>query len=366
MNIRFFYHSVISDWNNGHAHFLRGVVTELSRRGHDAVVLEPADSWSLRMLVEEKGDGVIDAFREGFPDVPVKRYESLGLVNELTDADVVVVHEWNDPELVAELGRLRAQGARFRLLFHDTHHRAVSDPAAMAAFDLRNFDGVLAFGAVLRDIYLDRGWARNVWIWHEAADARIFRPHPELARELDLVWIGNWGDGERTEELHEFLIEPVQRLGLKAQVHGVRYEAPALRALARAGIGYGGWLPNDAVPLAFARAKVTVHVPRRPYARELPGIPTIRPFEALACGIPLVSGPWNDCEGLFRAGVDFLPAADGAEMENRLCAVLDDPDLAGRLAANGRETVLRRHTCSHRVDELLAIVRSLEPAELAA
>jgi spore maturation protein CgeB len=46
-------------------------------------------------------------------------------------------------------------------------------------------------------------------------------------------------------------------------------------------------------------------------SRALPGIPTIRVFEALACGIPLVSAPWDDAEGLFRPGEDFLVARDG-------------------------------------------------------
>ncbi|MDX2081668.1 MAG: glycosyltransferase [Terrimicrobiaceae bacterium] len=367
MNIRLFYHSVISDWNNGHAHFLRGVVTELVSRGHDVVVLEPVDSWSLRMLVQEHGEGVIDEFREAFPAVSVKRFESLGLINELADADVVIVHEWNDPALVAELGHLRAAGAGFRLLFHDTHHRAVSEPNAMEAFDLRHFDGALVFGDVLRRIYLERGWARNVWTWHEAADARLFHPCPGVRKNLDLVWVGNWGDGERTEELHEFLIEPVRRLGLRAEVYGVRYEPSAVRALARAGIAYRGRIANADVPKTFARARVTVHVPRRPYASQLPGIPTIRPFEAMACGIPLVSGPWQDTGDLFRPGVDFLFASDGVEMERHLSGILADPDYANSLAAAGRETILRRHTCAHRVDELLGVVRSLEPAgELVA
>ena len=43
------------------------------------------------------------------------------------------------------------------------------------------------------------------------------------------MWIGNWGDDERSEELREFLIEPVKTLGLKAQVYGVRYPQEALR-----------------------------------------------------------------------------------------------------------------------------------------
>jgi spore maturation protein CgeB len=179
------------------------------------------------------------------------------------------------------------------------------------------------------------------------------------SREGDLVWIGNWGDDERTRELHELLIEPVKSLGLRARVHGVRYPDEAKRALAAAGITYAGWLPNFHVPGVFARHRVTVHVPRRPYVDALPGIPTIRPFEALACGIPLVSAPWRDDDHLFTAGKDYLVANDGAEMKRQLRAVLEDQGLAKSLADHGRETVLARHTCAHRVDELLAILKEL-------
>jgi spore maturation protein CgeB len=68
----------------------------------------------------------------------------------------------------------------------------------------------------------------------------------------------------------------------------------------------------------FSRYRVTVHVPRRPYAEALPGIPTIRPFEAMACGIPLISAPWQDTEKLFRGGTDFLFASSGAEMAGHI------------------------------------------------
>ncbi|HEX6986097.1 MAG TPA: glycosyltransferase, partial [Planctomycetaceae bacterium] len=126
-----------------------------------------------------------------------------------------------------------------------------------------------------------------------------------------------------------------------------------------AGIEYGGWLANHRVPEVFARYRVTVHVPRRPYVKALPGIPTIRVFEALACGIPLVSAPWDDAEGLFTPGKDYLVAKDGAAMERHLRDVLHDPALASSLAEHGLTTVRRRHTCGHRADELLAILLEL-------
>jgi spore maturation protein CgeB len=218
---------------------------------------------------------------------------------------------------------------------------------------------------VLCERYLDRGWARRVWVWHEAADTTVFRPLPEIPRRHDLVWVGNWGDGERSEELRRFLLAPVARLGLDASVHGVRYPSHALAQLASCGIAYRGWLPNHTVPQVFARHRVTVHVPRRPYVRSLPGIPTIRVFEALACGIPLVTTPWPDIEGLF--GDDcFLVARDTAAMARRLRAVLEDADLARSLAARGLAVIRARHSCAHRVDELLAIHGAITkgPAEL--
>jgi spore maturation protein CgeB len=225
----------------------------------------------------------------------------------------------------------------------------------MAAYDLRHYDGVLAYGESIRQVYLREGWTRRAWTWHEAADTRVFRPRPETAKTGDLVWIGNWGDDERTAELHEFLIEPVKCLKLKATVYGVRYPESAIKALAGAGIAYGGWLPNFQAPEVFAQYRLTVHVPRRPYAQRLQGIPTIRPFEALACGIPLVSAPWQDTEGLFRKGQDFLFARDGEEMRYWLARLLHEPELARCHSRCGLQTIRERHTCAHRVDELMTV-----------
>jgi spore maturation protein CgeB len=88
------------------------------------------------------------------------------------------------------------------------------------------------------------------------------------------------------------------------------------------------------------------------------GIPTIRVFEALACGIPLVSAPWTDSEQLFRPG-DFQMAGSPLDMLEKLSLLLRNPQLAAEQAARGRETVLDRHTCAHRARELTAILEEL-------
>ena len=276
------------------------------------------------------------------------------------------MHEWNEPALLAALGRLRASGACFTLLFHDTHHRAVSDPQAIRAFDLSGYDGALAFGETLSEVYRRWGWSGRVWTWHEAADTRLFYPPAVEGERSGLVWIGNWGDGERSAELEEYLLRPAQVAGLPLDIYGVRYPVDALATLDRYRVNYRGWLPNARAPEVFARHLATVHVPRRYYTTLLPGIPTIRVFEALACGIPLVSAPWDDCEGLFTPGEDYLVAADGAAMMEHLRALSADPELRRSLAERGLATIRARHSCAHRVDELLAIAAQLSPEKVAA
>lgn len=360
MKIRLFYHSLVSDWNHGNAHFLRGVATELVARRHDVVVYEPRDGWSAANLVAEHGRAPLRRWREVYPQLQSVRYDPrrVNFARLVRDADLVIVHEWNPPELVGALGALRAKHG-FVLLYHDTHHRLITEKSAMHACDLGGYDGVLAYGEVLRRLYLAERRVARAWTWHEAADTRVFKPQPASEAAGDLVWIGNWGDGERAEELREFLIEPVKRLGLKARVHGVRYPEPARQQLAEAGIEYAGWLPNFEVPRVFGQFKVTVHVPRRPYVKALPGIPTIRPFEALACGIPLITSPWRDTEHLFTPGKDFRVARDGAQMVRHLQALLGDEAKRRAQARHGLRTIRTRHTCAHRVDELLAIHRQV-------
>ena len=274
MKIRLFYHSLISDWNHGNAHFLRGIVGELRSRRHDVVVYEPKNAWSVENLVAEHGRGPIRRFHSAYPRLRSVRYdpERLDVRRALAGADLVIVHEWNSPALIQQIGTVRRQ-RDFVLLFHDTHHRLATERETMRRYDLSHFDGVLAYGEVLRRLYVAERLAQRAWTWHEAADTRRFKPLRGRKLAGDLVWIGNWGDDERTEELREFLIRPVKALGLKARVYGVRYPEHARAALAEAGIEYGGWLANFDVPEVFAQFKLTVHIPPPPVCEDAAGHP---------------------------------------------------------------------------------------------
>jgi spore maturation protein CgeB len=367
VKIVYFTHSFASCWNHGNAHFLRGVLRALAARGHAVRAFEPENGWSRANLVADHGEAGLAAARAAYPELRASSYGTdFDPAEACADADLVLVHEWNDPALVAALGRARAKGARYTLLFHDTHHRAVSDPAAIRAFDLDGYDGILAFGEALAAVYRRWGWSDRAFVWHEAADVTLFHPPEHPVPRAGLVWIGNWGDGERTEELETFLMRPAAEAGLPLDIHGVRYPAAARALLARYGARYHGWLANTRAPEVFARHLATVHVPRRYYAEQLPGIPTIRVFEALACGIPLVSAPWDDSEHLFRPGEDFLVARTGDEMTIHLRRLRDDPELRSELVASGLARIRARHTCGHRADELLAVAARLGAAERIA
>ena len=127
----------------------------------------------------------------------------------------------------------------------------------------------------------------------------------------------------------------------------------------RCGIDYRGWLPNHRVPQAFAQARAVLHIPRRQYVRVLHGTPTIRVFEVLACAAPLVSTPWRDTDGLFRAGADYVVADTPRQMEEALRWLWQDEGPRGAWAIAGEERILAQHTCRHRAEQILGIVARL-------
>ncbi len=358
--IAYLAHSLRSDWNNGNAHFLRGLLRSVVALGHQVQIFELAANWSTQNLAQEpNGARSLATFHSTYPDLAITTYPAdagTDLWQQLlAKVDVVILHEWTTPEVIQILLSLRPI-CGFTLLFHDTHHRASSAPEEIDRLCISRFDGVIAFGNVLRDIYRTRFKIEHVWTLHEAADTTVFHP-PGNNRtpQQEVVWIGNWGDDERSGEIREFLLDPAAASrSTRFTIYGVRYPEVGLHALAQAGVRYGGYLPNLDAPEVYARSRLTVHIPRREYATTMIGIPTIRVFEALGCGIPLISAPWQDAEQLFRPG-DMTWVPDGATMQREIARLLAEPERASDQAARGLETILARHTCRHRALQLSAI-----------
>jgi spore maturation protein CgeB len=365
LRIRIFAHSWFSDWNHGNAHFLRGLARELITLGHDVRCYEEEGGWSLSNLkTQENGRSAlsIEKFVHAFPQLDVRFYKNDLTFRdfadrELREADVVLVHEWTPIDVANTILSLKKK-LGFRALFHDTHHRAYTDAAEILKIQLRQFDGVLAFGEAIRRIYKDGFNIPRVWTLHEAADTVNFFPQ-QREKNIDVIWVGNWGDDERTAELQEFLIDPAARLKGRTVVHGVRYPAGAIQKLSDAGIEFRGYLPNLMAPEVYAESCVTLHVPRRQYTNGLSGVPTIRVFETMACGIPLLCSPWTDTEALFRPQIDYLCLPDGRSMLAEIQHLLRDQSACEQLAENGLQTIRNRHTCAHRAAQLVEICQEL-------
>jgi len=355
-----FYQSVISDWNHGNAHFLRGFMRALQQRGHEATCYEQEDNWSLRHLLAEEPDA-IEKFRSRFPDLRFERYRlgpDLGdwLIEKLRAADVALIHEWNEPEvarLVAEVARQLG----VHTLFHDTHYRVALDDGYRESLDLPRFDRILAYSRSLAERYRALGF-RNVQVLHEAADVTVFGPR-DVPKRDDVVFVGNCGDEDRIDDVERFIFESRRALPeLRYAMYGVRYPERVLRAMGNGlNVEFRGRLANVDVPEVYSAAKVVLHVPRRQYVELLPGTPTIRMFEALASRACLVSSPWPDTDQLFTAGQDYALARDPDEMARTISRLVGDENAREELSRHGRETILARHTCGHRADELLGMLR---------
>ena len=355
----FFYQSVISDWNHGNAHFLRGLMRALRARGHRVVCYEQVDNWSLQNLLRISPNA-IDDFTARFPDLPFERYALDAdlegwLTERLADVDVAIVHEWNEPEVIRLVGSLcNARG--IRALFHDTHYRVVLDEPHRASLGLDRYHDVLAYSPSVAERYRALGFTR-VQVLHEAADTTVFAPL-QLPKTTDVVFVGNYGDGDRSAELEDYVFGPRTQLPhLTFAMYGVRYPDPVVARMSNGlDIEYGGWLPNTLVPSVYSSARVVLHVPRRQYVELLPGTPTIRVFEALASGACLVSLPWPDTDGLFEAGRDYAVAHSPAEMRDLLAWLTADQPASAAFGQHGYQTILARHTCDHRADQLLELL----------
>ena len=232
----------------------------------------------------------------------------------------------------------------YRLLFRAS--------CQVSSNDLAGYDGILAGRETIREGYVRAGWPRTCWTWHEAADTSLFRPLDRTHFAGDVVWIGDWSDVQPISRLFEFVLEPASDLNLKVSLYGAQYPEAARAVLRERGVECAGALAEERIPEILAAFRATVHIPPQAY-------PATRVLEALACGIALISAPWDDTDRMFTPGHDYLVAHNGEEMREQLRLVMEDARLCADLSLHGLQTILSRHTCAHRVDELLSIYDQL-------
>ncbi len=179
MRIAWFTHSLVSDWNHGNAHFLRGVLAELIAPRTSGGRLG-AGGWLEPHQPARAGARSRGGLRAAVPDAGLAQLcrHPRPATGRSTAPTWSSSTNGPRPRSFAPSAR-GAPGAGASRCSSTTPTTGRSRRRTRwRAYDLSAYDGVLAFGEALREVYLRMGWGRRVWTWHEAADTRIFRPRP--------------------------------------------------------------------------------------------------------------------------------------------------------------------------------------------
>jgi spore maturation protein CgeB len=349
--------SITSSWGNGHATTYRALLGALRRRGHDVLFLERDTSWyaANRDLAEAEAGFV----------------ELYGSVEELRDrfaedvrvADVVVVGSYV-PDGVA-VGEWVVETARGTTAFYDIDTPVTlaklerGDEEYLAPHLVPRYDLYLSFtgGPTLRRIERELGAPRARALYC-AVDPERHVP-VEAEQRFDLGYLGTYSD-DRQPTLERLLLEPARRLPeARFAVAGPQYPQgiewpPNVERIEHLPpSGHAGFYAAQAFALNVTRAAMV----RAGWS------PSVRLFEAAACGVPVVSDPWPGLDELFRPGREIL-VARGTEDVVRYLRETDE-DERRALGERARRRVLAEHTAERRAEELEGYVAELAGARAA-
>lgn len=336
--------SITSSWGNGHATTYRGLVRELERRGHAVTFLERDVPW----------------YRDtrDLPEPPYGRtrlYRDLDNLyrdhrEEIIWADLVIVGSYVPDG--ARLARWVLDHARGAVAFYDIDTPVTLEALAAGSADyieaglIPRFDLYLSFtgGPVLDRLERDFG-ARRARPLYCSVDPAHYYPE-EVAPDWDLGYLGTYAS-DRQPALEALLNEPARAwLEGRFVVAGSCYPDDI------------AWPANveriDHVPPAehrrfYNRQRWTLNVTRA--AMRASGYaPSVRLFEAAACGTPIVSDRWPGLDELFEPDREIVLADSAAEA---IACIRDIPEERRReLGDSARRRVLAEHTAAHRAMEL--------------
>jgi spore maturation protein CgeB len=336
--------SITSSWGNGHATTYRGLVRALAARGHAVTFLERDLPWYSQ--------------NRDLPDNPyadVRLYESVDVLMReheavVRDADLAIVGSYV-PDGIA-IGAWVTSVAGGTTAFYDIDTPVTLTKLANGGADyitrdlVSSYDIYLSFTGGPTLVRLEREFgARCARPLYCAVDDESYFPEPATS-VWDLGYLGTYSDDRQTT-LAALMLEPARRMaGHRFVVAGPQYpEAVAwpdnvMRIV---------HLPPRHHRQFYNAQRYTLNITRADMIRA-GWSPSVRLFEAAACGTPIVSDYWEGIDEFFQPGRDILIARDGDEMS----AYLNDFPETERVALGrrARERVRAAHTADHRAMEL--------------
>jgi spore maturation protein CgeB len=336
--------SITSSWGNGHATTYRGLVRELTQRGHRVLFLEHDKPWY--------------ASNRDLPNPPygtTQLYQSVEdlqgrFAGEVKSANAVIVGSYV-PQGV-EVGRWVTQTARGVTAFYDIDTPVTLAKLARNDFEylspelIPQYDLYLSFtGGPTLDLLEEKYGSPAARALYCSFDPELYYPDPR-AMQWDLGYLGTYS-ADRQPPLQKLMIEPARQLpDCHFVVAGPQYPAD---------ISWPGNLQRiDHLPPSKHRhfynsQRFTLNITRADMIKAGYS-PSVRLFEAAACGVPIISDYWNGLESIFEMGTEVLVAHD---MED-VVRYLRNTSEAQRcqIAERARHRVLRQHTAAHRAAEL--------------
>jgi spore maturation protein CgeB len=349
--------SITSSWGNGHATTYRALVKQLSRRGHDVLFLERDLPWY--------------ADNRDMPTPPGARtelYESVATLKDryaadVREADLVLVGSYV-PEGI-EVGEWVTATAHGITAFYD-----IDTPVTLAKLSnggadyvsralIPKYDLYLSFtgGPTLERLALEFG-ARMTRPLYCSVDPDQYAPAP-AEPTWDLGYLGTYSD-DRQPSLTQLMLEPAR--GLREQrfvVAGPQYPDDIAWPDNVERITH---LPPRAHPPFYNAQRYTLNLTRADMIRA-GWSPSVRLFEAAACGTPIISDWWEGLAAFFTPGREILIARTARDTAEYLH---DFPEPERReVGVRARATVLARHTAAHRAAELEAYAHEARGSEEA-
>lgn len=359
MQLVFFGLALSSSWGNGHAVTYRSLLRGLNQLGHRVVFYEQEQEWYQSNR---------DLPRPDFCDLRLlgSRDEAIEAARRAAHAAEAVVVGSFTPHAIALLDVLLASGGA-RIGFYD-----IDTPITLSALgsgdcgylrpdQIPALDAYLSFtGGPLLDQLRRAYGARNAAPLYCSFDPEHYGPaqpnerfSPELSN--DLSYMGTYSP-DRQSKLKRLLLEPARRLPRqKFLVAGPLYP------------GTAEWPPNVAYIVhlyprdhraLYAGSRFCLNLTRQAMV-EAGYSPSIRLFEAAACGAAIVTDPWPGLETFFQPGAEILVASETGD----ILRLLGQRDNHAELRRAARARVMEQHTGRKRAEELLSV---LAPARQAA
>lgn len=349
--------TITSAWGNGHATTFRSLLKALALRGHSIVFIEKDVEWyrSHRDLPQPEFCQLL-LYAEWLSS-------ERDLVAACDGADAIVVGSYFPDAIAATRALLAA--AHAPILFYD-----IDTPITLAALragsgtDYLNaalvpaYDAYLSFSGGPALIELEQRFgAQRALPFYCSVDETLYKPSPPAEQyRCDLSYLGTYAE-DRQNKLLQLLNKPARMLpGNRFLVAGAMYPESTTWAANVARLSHVA--PPDH-PAFYSSARFTLNLTRSDMVAAGYS-PSVRLFEASACGAAILSDAWPGMEDFLTPGEQILLPRSAEDVADIHLHLSDAERI--RIGNAARERILACHTSAHRAAQFEQIVSSLRAA----